>query len=363
MGRRITCSLVGILIVGFNVVEVRPADNTPRAALVPIPSRAIEIPAEVDCSTPMVWDLVDGSPTFFAIASWGGLPVLLHGPELERLQRDGPITMVRHPGHGIWMEAVVPDDDGTWYGYYHHEVPAEVCGRPDRTTLNIGSARSRDHGLTWENLGLILDGPRDSVGCGSLNRFQLGGVGDPSVILDANHRYLYVYFSQYGKDRSAQGVAIARMAWADRDAPAGKLDVLQDGVWLPSRSVDQGSGPEWEYPHGTALVPVGNPWHDGDFAVDAFWGASIHWNTYLERYVMLLNRAKNEDFDNEGIYVSYSPTLDDPLAWSAPIKLINGGSWYPQVAGLEAGGTDRLAGRRARFFLGGQSSFYIQFSR
>ena len=356
--------LLGVWLVGAGIVEVRaPADGGPTAALIPLPNRPIAFPAEVDCSTPMVWDLVDGSWTLFAIASWGGLPVLVHGPQLDRLQRDGPITMVRHPGNGIWMEAIVPDEGGAWYGFYHHEVPADMCGRTDQTILNIGLARSRDRGVTWENLGMILDGPRDTQACGSLNRFQLGGVGDPSVILDADHRYLYVYFSQYGKDPSQQGVAIARMPWGNRDEPAGQLAVLQDGIWLPARQVDRGSGPEWEYPSGTALVPVGNPWHNGDFDVDAFWGASIHWNTYLERYVMLLNRAKNEDFDNEGIYISYSPTLDDPHAWSTPTKLINGGLWYPQVAGLEEGGTDRQAGQRARFFLGGRSSFYIQFSR
>ncbi len=210
---------------------------------------------------------------------------------------------------------------------------------------------------------MILDGPRDSQACASLNRYQLGGVGDPSVILDANHRYLYVYFSQYGKDAATQGVAIARMPWGDRDAPVGKLDVLQDGVWLPPRSVDLGAGPELEYPRGTPLVPVANAWHDGDFAVDAFWGASIHWNTYLQRYVMLLNRAKNEDFDNEGIYASFSTELSDPLAWSTPTRLMSGGVWYPQVVGLEAGGTDREAGQVARFFLGGRSKFYITFSR
>jgi hypothetical protein len=97
--------------------------------------------------------------------------------------------------------------------------------------------------------------------------------------------------------------------------------------------------------------------------VDAFWGASIHWNTYLERYVMLLNRAKNENFDNEGIYVSFSSALDDAAAWSAPRKLMNGGGWYPQVVGLEPGGTDRQAGQRARFFLTGTSNRYIEFTR
>ena len=40
-----------------------------------------------------------------------------------------------------------------------------------------------------------------------------------------------------------------------------------------------------------------------------FWGPAIHWNTYLEQYVMLLNRAKDDQFGQEGIYVSFSPTL------------------------------------------------------
>jgi hypothetical protein len=311
----------------------------------------------------MAWDLVDGAWTLFALASWGGVPSLLKGPQLDHLQRVEPITLLPHPGNGVWMEAVVPDEVGTWYGYYHHEVPADLCGRPDRSILSIGVARSRDRGLTWENLGVILEGPPGSQACASSNRFLVGGVGDPSVILDSDHRYLYLFFSQYPKEPSAQGVAIARMPWADRDAPAGRIAVLQDGVWLPAQGSDAGSGPEWEYPAGTPLVPVSNPWHDGDYAVDAFWGASIHWNTYLERYVMLLNRAKNENFDNEGIYISYSAELGDPRAWSTPRKLMNGGGWYPQVAGLETGGTDREAGQRARFFLTGRSTSYIEFMR
>jgi hypothetical protein len=79
--------------------------------------------------------------------------------------------------------------------------------------------------------------------------------------------------------------------------------------------------------------------------------------------VMLLNRAKNEDFVNEGIYASYSTELGNPAGWSTPTRLMSGGAWYPQVAGLEAGGTDREAGQLARFFLGGRSTFYIFFSR
>jgi len=313
----------------------------------------------------MAWDLVDGTWTLFAIASWGGVSSLLVGPQLDRLQRVQRITLLPHPGNGVWMEAVVADEGGTWYAYYHHEDPATVCGRPDRSIVSIGAARSVDRGLTWENLGVILEGPPGSLACASSNRFLVGGVGDPTVMLDADHRDLYVFFSQYSKEPSAQGVAVARMPWADRDAPVGRVTVLQNGAWLPAERADSpGAEGAWQYPAGTPLMPVSNPWHDRDQAVDAFWGASVHWNTYLQRYVMVMNRAKNENFDNEGIYISYSADLRDPGQWSAPRKLMNGGGWYPQVVGLEtADGTDRDAGQRARFFLTGRSTNYIEFER
>ena len=79
---------------------------------------------------------------------------------------------------------------------------------------------------------------------------------------------------------------------------------------------------------------------------------------------MLLNRAKDEGFYNEGIYVSFARTLDDPRAWSAPRKVMNGGGWYPQVAGLETStGTVKQAGQRARLLITGRSEHYIEFQR
>ena len=358
---RVLVAAIAACLIAATLVPLRAqSERPPSARLVSAPN--LTLPIAIDSNTPMAWDLVDGVWTLFAVASWGGAPSLLAGSRLDNLQRLESITLLPHPGYGVWMEAIIPDEGGTWYGYYHHEVPADVCGRPDRSILSIGAARSRDRGLSWENLGVILEGPRDSQACATSNRFLVGGVGDPSVVLDADHRYLYLFFSQYAKEPLAQGVAVARMPWADRDAPPGQIAVLHDGAWLPAKRVDDGSRTEWEYPAGTSLVPVSNPWHDRDYAVDAFWGASIHWNTYLERYVMLLNRAKNENFDNEGIYVSYAGDLSDPRAWSAPRKLMNGGGWYPQVVGLDtAGGTDREAGQRARFFLTGRSTSYIEF--
>jgi hypothetical protein len=282
------------------------------------------------------------------------------------------VAFTSHPGNGLWMEAVVTDDVGTWYGYYHNENPAIGCGRPDRAIARIGAARSEDRGRTWEDLGIILEAPTDSVACNSQNRYVIGGVGDLSVMLDEDKSDLYIFFSQYQAEASAQGVAVARLRWADRDHPVARVMVWNNGAWLrahfnrtPTRDV-QGEVRRvwWEYPTGTPLVSTTQAWHDADPKVDAFWGPSVHWNHAIQQYVMLLNRAKDENYAQDGIYVSFAPQLDDPRLWTPPQKILSGGKWYPQVIGLGAGtGTDKSADATARLFMSGRSDYIISFSR
>jgi hypothetical protein len=115
---------------------------------------------------------------------------------------------------------------------------------------------------------------------------------------------------------------------------------------------------------GAPLVPASRSWHDGIASADAYWGPSLHWNTYLEQWVMLVNRTRNEKFDLDGHYVAFTPTLSEPASWSRPVEVLNAGGWYSQVVGLEPqDGTDKRAGRRARFFVTGRSDHYIEFSR
>lgn len=339
-------------------------DALPSARLVR--ATRLVVPGAVDSNVPLVWDLDEGVPTLFGTASWGGVPALIGGPALEALARlADAVDVVPHPGDGVWIEGIVPDAAGAWYGYYHHEQPATVCGRADRQIPRIGALRSSDRGRSWQDLGVILEAPVSSHACESSNRFVLGGVGDLTAMLDPEGRYLYLFFSQYMRDPYAQGVAAARLAWADRDEPAGRITVWQRGVWMPAvRDESRLDRDVWDYPPGTPLRAATRPYHDRGAEADVFWGPSIHWNTFLERYVLLMNRTKNESFDNEGIYVAYARQLDDPGSWSHPQKLMNGGGWYPQVAGLGAGlGTDKLAGHRARFFLTGRSEHVIEFER
>lgn len=357
------CGVVCVCAVTLATLGAQQ-ERTPTARLVPAPKLAV--PAAVDSNVAMTWDLVDGVWRLFAFPSSSGIPMRLEGPALERLQPAGALEIVG-PGHGIWFESIIPDDSGAWYGYYHHEMPAVACGRPDRSIPRVGSARSLDRGATWQDLGIVLEAPPGSEACGSANRYVIGGVGDVSAVLAPEATDLLLYYSQYSRDPAEQGVMVARLAWADRDAPVGRLTIWNNGAWLPPRLVRDaadGAAAAWAFPTGTPLVRVTQPWHDSNGAVDAFWGPSIHWNTYLERYVMLVNRAKNEYYNSEGIYVSYARDVSDPRAWSTPQKILNGGAWYPQVAGLEAAtGTDRQAAQRARFFMTGRSEHYIEFQR
>ncbi len=328
----------------------RAREGGPAAGLVR--ASRIVMPGAVDSNVPLAWELVDGRWQLFALTSFGGIPTRHAGSALDQMQPAGPLTIAPHPGDGVWIESVVPDGHGTWYGYYHHERPAVACGRADRFLPRLGAVRSTDRGATWEHLGFILEAPGDTAACASTNLFVLGGVGDVSAVLDRTSTNLFLYVSQYPKTPADQGIAVARLAWADRDTPVGRVDVWRGGAWIPAPAA------------GTPLVAPSRPWHDGQIAADVFWGPSIHWNRYLEQYVMLMNRAANERFDNEGIYVSYAPGLDDPRRWSAPRKILNGGGWYPQVAGLEpAAGTDREAGQRARFLLTGRSDYVIEFQK
>jgi len=360
----VVCVAAASLWPAGHAAAQRPQGGGPAARLVRAPR--IMMPGAVDSNVPMAWDLVDGRWQLFAVTSFGGIPARHAGAALEGMAELGPIAIEPHPGDGVWIESVVADERGAWYGYYHHERPAVACGRPDRFLPRIGALRSTDRGATWAHLGFILDAPPGTAACGSTNHFVIGGVGDVSAVLDRTGTNLFLYISQYSRTPAEQGIAVARLAWADRDRPVGRVTVWQSGAWLPARAAPAADGAslDWTYPTGTPLVAPVRPWHDGHVAADVFWGPSIHWNHYLERYVMLMNRAANERFDNEGIYVSFAARLDDPRGWTAPRKIFNGGNWYPQVAGLEpATGTDKVAGQRARFLLTGRSDYLIEFQK
>ncbi len=253
-----------------------------------------------------------------------------------------------------WIESVAPEDDKLW-GWYHAE-PHDLIPGSTLTVPRIGAVLSLDGGATFADLGVILESG-DPLNPQAENGYFAGGHGDFSVLLDRERRYFYFFFDNYGGAVGTQGVCLARMAFEDRANPEGKVWKYHDGSWT-----EAGVGGRV-----TPIFPVKRSWAARD--PDALWGPAVHWNTHLNCYVMLLNRAMGTPgWSQEGIYVSFSTDLSRPESWTAPVKILGNeefSGWYffyPQVMGLEPGGTDRRAGQVARLYVNGISKWEIEFT-
>ncbi|MDP1571092.1 MAG: hypothetical protein Q8L86_13945 [Vicinamibacterales bacterium] len=357
-------ALVPVLLAGAAGLGARADDIVVRLE----PAPRLALPGVADSNSPVVWQLVNGQWVVHVFTSAYGKPSIATGPALDRLSAARAITYTgTPPAGGVWIEAVVVDDAGVWFGYYHNEVVDPACG-PDKVVPRIGAMRSGDRGRTWRDLGIVIEGPPGSVRCETANHYFLGGVGDFSVALDASKQFLYFFYTQYF-EAGGIGVATARMTWANRTAPRGRVTIWNNGVWLPARSVrttnDAGASvTTWTYPAASPVLPAVDTWDDGRGGVSVLWGPSMHWNVDVGRWVMLLNRAVDSAWTPGGVYVSFLDDLTQPSRLTVPQPIAPGTLWYPQVIGLEPNvGTDRLAGATARFFVGGVSEALIRFEQ
>lgn len=321
-------------------------------------------------------------------------PIALHGPEMPRTDGNSPVTVdaggstayyshyspkghsyrregstdlqftsapvpVRFlddtdPATGKWIEAVWPSADGnTLYGLIHAEVLAP-CERP-LFVPEIRIGRSADGGLTWTDCGTLLRAPAAQTDCSYRNGFFAGGFGDLSALPDRTRRFLYIAFTSFVADEAAQGIVMARLNYANprgANLLAGLQWWTRDG-WRPADAAKALPQPLW---------PMRRGWRHRD--PDGFWGPAVHYNRGLDAYVMLLNHTAGGDGNlvQEGIYASFNADLADPYGWSAPLRIVAGGGWYPQAVGLRPGCSDTYVDGPARFFMGGYSAWTIDFA-
>lgn len=312
-------------------------------------SPAPEKPGDTDCNSPAHWD---GNQLYVFNSSQH--PWRSAGPDLFHLDRSYLRCDYNNVANGgRWIECTWKADDGMLYGWYHHE-PTGLCPGKGLTAPKIGAVRSSNNGATWEDLGIILESPAGTLNCGTRNYYFAGGNGDFSALPDANRQYIYFFISTYTGNLDEQGVAVARMLYADRNQPVGKVWKWRGGQWN-----QPGLGGQV-----TAVFPASVDWHQAN--ANAFWGPSIHWNTHLRQFVLLLNRTQDSNWTQEGIYVSFNHDLARPDQWTTPAKILPAQGkdrWYPQIVGTAAPRheTDKLAGRSARLFVRGESRWEVLF--
>jgi hypothetical protein len=328
------------------LLSVSLAGAQPSAKLVPAPT--YRFPASPDCNSPCFWS--EGQLHLFTSNQH---PSVSSGSDLEHLGKPAPCVFEDGLKKLRWIEAVYLREDAVLFGLYHREEYRGECPNRDYFTVpDIGVARSKDKGRTWADLGLVLQDTNVNRSCDTPNKFFAGGVGDPSWAIDASQGYAYIFFSSYTDPVANQGIKMARLALKDLEAPVGKVWRWKDGQWN-----SPGLGGT-----GTPVIPARVSWSNPK--ADAFWGPSVHWNTYLKTHVVLLNRAVDANWTEEGVYVFFAPDLSRPTTFTQPCKLKDDGGWYAQVIGdKESRGTDSLAGQSARFFQSGLSEFRIVFEK
>lgn len=314
------------------------------------PAQEVKFPTQADGNSPSFW-LHNRLHLFTSVSC--PLQLSIADSQFDEW-KTYEVDITDLAGKGIWMEAAWVDDDGTVFGWYHHE-PWGLYEDSLLTAPKIGAVVSFDGGRTIHDLGILLE-TGDDLNAQAGNGYFTGGHGDFSVILDRERKYFYFYFTNYGGPEENQGVVVARMAFADRFEPLGKVHKFHKGEWN-----EPGVGGRT-----TPIFPPVRAWRHKD--PDCFWGPSIHWNTYLNCFVMLLNRARGEPgWSQEGIYITYAIDPSRPDNWKVPVKIMDGSelpgwsTFYPQVMGLERGSTDTLAGRVARFYVNGTSWWEIDF--
>jgi hypothetical protein len=307
----------------------------------------IAMPSQVDSNSPAFWQ----NGTLHLLNSTGGNPPLrADGPDQFHLAPARSVTVSHINPWPLWIEAAWADTDGVVLGWYHQEHWG-LCPGSRLAVPQIGAVISYDGGNSFQDMGAVLTSG-DPYSCAAQNGYFAGGVGDFTVVLDREKKFFYFFFSNYAGPVESQGVVAARMPYSARFYPVGNVQKFYNGSWsepgLRGRM--------------TAVFPAKVGWMSAN--TNAFWGPSLHWNTYLESYVMLLNHACcTTDWPQEGIYASFSGKLDDPTSWTKPKKILDNSGWYPQVMGEGAQGTDKQAGRTARLYIAGFSRWEIVFDK
>lgn len=313
---------------------------------------SVVMPVLVDSNSPAYWydsqfHLVNSSGT--SIVTRGANQFFLNDDELSE---EFPVEIDSWDRQPLWIEATCLDpDDGRLWAWYHHE-PGGICSG-SLTVPEIGAMVSEDGGRTFRDLGIVLSAA-DPADCSARNGFFASGHGDFSVTLQEG--YFYFLFTSYGGPVENQGIAMARMAFADRFEPAGAVFKYFEGAW-----VEPGLGG-----NVTPVFPARVSWAAAN--TDSYWGPSIHWNYHIEKYVVLMARSCCEPrWPSEGIYVTSTADLSDPSSWSTPKRILSAAEigykpgWYPQVLGTSFGDTDSVAGRVSRLYIKGVSDWELIF--
>ena len=204
---------------------------------------------------------------------------------------------------GAWLMSVFRQNQDTLIGFYHAE-DHEFASDPSSDFIawkSIALCKSYDNGSTWHKQGQIITSstPKPDLP-------TWGGNGDHCVIWDTiNSRWICFYQEHY----------LMMAVSYDQNANPGSWLKYYNGEYTEP-------GLDGENSPIPALInhPGGNP--------------SVHYNTYLQFWVMLWHTWEGHSEYPKSIWLS---TSTDLISWTNPMIVINSESneryWYPTIIG------------------------------
>ena len=289
----------------------------------PVELGPIEIVPEPDPGLPGYRFCPDGHISFlrdgdrFQMYWPGSTTYRTRGRSVMAMATAQPVLEAGLPGSfengGAWLNSVFRRSGNKLVGFYHAE-DHEFEGDPQSQYVawkSIACCLSSDNGLSWQKEGQILTSSRPKP-----RQPSWGGCGDFCVVRDEKHARWLCFFQQHA------------LCIACSEDPLGK-----PGTWRKYYRGDfrePGLGGRSSPIAGLVDHAGGNP--------------SVHFNTYLQRWVMVWGTWERTSPRPESIWLS---TSDDLLKWSAPQVLVAARGeercWYPTIIG----DSDVSAGQKA----------------
>jgi hypothetical protein len=259
--------------------------------------------------------VVRRQPDVALVAAGSGVSYLLTGPGLDQLNQ---AVVVLEPGSSgsfdngyAGISGCQRLADGRLFAIYHaedHEGMEELPGGIPGFYAVIAGAVSDDDGASWQKLGPLISSNKPKDWAAYLGQGDRG-VATPSLALDREGKYLYIYYDDHSRvvgGRVVFGVARAEFA----GAPPGP------GSWYKYRD-----GQFSEPGLGGLETPI---LHMVDANADVL-QPHVVYSDELECYLMVLGVLPVDEYvggaplSQGGMYLASS---SDGIHWSTPQQLL-----------------------------------------
>jgi hypothetical protein len=215
-------------------------------------------------------------------------------------------------------------DAGTSNSYYHDPV----------AWIGVGLTTSTNGGSSWSKGGMILGVPDlkpeyPSPFTASNPNAPWGGIGNQCTVLDVHSNpsqpAWVTFFPMIDSTGLTTGHGITAARTTDPSAARDNWYAYYDGSFGTQQEYNEGEDSPLPGLDGSA---------GSDYDHYALSNPSVHWNTYLGRWVLMA-----ATWDGTKIMISYSTTASVSGGWTSPVEVITAPSGstvrYPTVVGTD----------------------------